>query len=102
MRLRQGDVADRRCQVAQMVTTARCEAAGPWGMQGMIEDIMATQASQTLEAFLLFCKQRCLMGVPELEVRAAIVSQGFALRRRHVCIRWHRSALLALGMPNAG
>ena len=58
----------------QMVTTARCEAAGPWGMQGMIEDIMATQASQTLEGFLLFCKERCMVGRLKL-VRACGILQ---------------------------
>lgn len=80
-----GNVArgPRRRGVAQMVTTARCEAAGPWGMQGMIEDIMATQAAQTLEVFLLFCKQRCLMGLPEIAVRALMTFHCYALWRKY-------------------
>ena len=30
----------------------------------MIEDIMATQAAQTLDVFLRFCKHRCSAGFP--------------------------------------
>lgn len=62
-----------------MVTTARCEAEGPWGMQGMIEDIMASQASQTLQVFLLFCKRRCTMALPEFAVRARSVKHWYPL-----------------------
>ena len=39
--------------------SARCEAAGPWGMQGTIEDLMAKEAQQTLQNFLAFAKHRC-------------------------------------------
>ncbi len=43
----------------QIHATARCEAAGPWGMQGTIEDLMAKEALQTLQKFLEFARQRC-------------------------------------------
>ena len=43
----------------QIQASARCEAAGPWGMQGTIEDLMAKEALQTLQKFLAFAKQRC-------------------------------------------
>ena len=34
----------------QIQTTVCCEAAGPWGMVGTIEELMAKEALQTIQA----------------------------------------------------
>ena len=52
---------------------ARCEAAGPWGMQGTIEDLMAKEAQQTLQKFLDFARHRCEERL-DVNVRRAISS----------------------------
>ncbi|KAK9826417.1 hypothetical protein WJX81_002278 [Elliptochloris bilobata] len=42
-----------------VVATLTCSAAGPWGMVGAIETIMASQAQTSVGAFIDFCAHRC-------------------------------------------
>ena len=41
-----------------VLAQATCEAAGPWGMIGTIEGIMAEQAAKAIQKFLRYCSSR--------------------------------------------
>lgn len=43
----------------QMTIDVTCEAAGPWGLIGTIEEAMASQAKTTIERFTAFCQDWC-------------------------------------------
>lgn len=61
------------CQMAVEVT---CEAAGPWGLIGTIEDAMATQAAATIQDFAKFCQRWCAKHDPT--AASASVTSPFA------------------------
>ena len=43
----------------KVAAEAECSAAGPWGMIGMIEGIMASEATQSISRFLNYCAAEC-------------------------------------------
>ena len=62
---------------------ACCEAAGPWGMVGTIEGIMADQATAAIKKFMDFCAIQCAEAAPAAQLvrtTGAAVSPGWPFR----------------------
>ena len=62
----------------QVFAKVICAAAGPWGLIGTIENIMAEQAAESVRDFLHFCVQRCMTHDAEqaVDVQPDFVSYG--------------------------